>query len=87
MTEERFCLYVYGRLHGLSRARLEAAVASIGGRLLRTPSPRATLVAIGHSTAMVALIEAPPIALPFGLSTDAAENPSKARPATVTASS
>lgn len=71
MNDNGFTLYVHGRLHGVTRKRLGAAVAQAGGRLVASPSSRVTLVAVGHSTAMVGLIEAPPIALPAGLSAGA----------------
>ena len=67
MAAEPFSLYVHGRLHGVTRGRLTHAVAAVGGRLLRVPSSRCDLVALGHGTAFVALVQAPPIALPAGI--------------------
>lgn len=63
----RLRLYVHGRLHGLTRQRLEGAVTRAGGRLLRRASPRATLVGLGHGSARVVLAGGPLPALPAAL--------------------
>jgi tetratricopeptide (TPR) repeat protein len=68
MLEPGFCLYVFGRLHGVTRERLAGAVAAAGGRLVRRPSARVSVVAIGHSSALVGLVNAPPLELPDGIS-------------------
>jgi hypothetical protein len=51
MAVEPFCLYVLGRLHGVGRERLDRAVAAAGGRRVRQPSARVTVVALGHTSA------------------------------------
>src|ERR687897_69694 len=71
MEAPGFCLYVVGRLRGITRERLTAAVQAAGGHLARTPSSRVDLVAVSHRSALVALIEAPPPALPVGIPPDA----------------
>jgi tetratricopeptide (TPR) repeat protein len=56
MADEPFCLYVVGRLRGVTRTRLVAAAAAAGGRLVGKPSSRVTLVALGHSSAPATLV-------------------------------
>ena len=57
-------LYVFGRLHGVTRLRLAGLVAKAGGHLMRRPSSRVNLMAVGHGTALAALADGPPVALP-----------------------
>ena len=71
MGQARFTLYVFGRLHGLTRARLEHLVTLAGGRVLRRPSAAATLVAVAHGTAHIALDNGVPATLPLGVSPQA----------------
>ena len=52
MAAPGFCLYVVGRLRGIPRGRLAAAVQAAGGHLVRTPSSRVDLVAVSHSSAL-----------------------------------
>jgi hypothetical protein len=70
MAGKRFNLYVHGRLHRVSRRRLEGLVAKVGGRLVRKPGPLLNLVALGHATARATLGALPPIKLPAGVPTD-----------------
>jgi tetratricopeptide (TPR) repeat protein len=67
MASERFCLFIVGRLQGLTRGRLAGLVAGAGGRLVREPSARVDLVAVGHGSAPVCLANGPPIELPEGV--------------------
>src|SRR3954453_6332931 len=57
-------LYVFGRLHGVTRLRLAGLVAKAGGHLMRRPSSWVNLMAVGHGTALAALADGPPVALP-----------------------
>jgi tetratricopeptide (TPR) repeat protein len=68
MLEPGFCLYVFGRLHGVTRERLAREVAAAGGRLVHRPSARVTLVAVAHSSAHMGLVNAPRLELPNGIS-------------------
>jgi hypothetical protein len=67
MASAAFCLYVVGHLHGITRRRLALAVGAAGGRLVGKAISRVDLVALGYGSALVALIDAPPIALPDGI--------------------
>ena len=60
-------LYVFGRLHGVTRLRISGLVANAGGRGVRRPSSGVNLVAVGHGTALAALADGPPVALPQGV--------------------
>jgi tetratricopeptide (TPR) repeat protein len=71
MSERSFCLYVVGRVRGLTRGRLALAVESAGGRLARGPSERPDLIALGHGSASAVLAGAPALSLPRGISPDA----------------
>jgi tetratricopeptide (TPR) repeat protein len=71
MTGKGFCLYVLGRLHGVTRERLARAVEAAGGRLLPRPSSRADLVALGHGSADTVLGGAPGPRLPGPIRADA----------------
>src|SRR4051812_767378 len=46
-----FCLFVYGRLHGVTPGGLDALVAAAGGQLARRPRGRVALVGLGPGTA------------------------------------
>jgi hypothetical protein len=63
MIDKGFCLYVLGRLRGVTRQRLAGLVATAGGRLVRKPSSRVDLVAVAHSTAAYRLATGPQSAL------------------------
>jgi tetratricopeptide (TPR) repeat protein len=67
MATGSFCLYIFGRLHGVTRDRLRRAVDASGGRLARRPSARVTLVALGCRSAAAALREGTVVELPSGL--------------------
>jgi tetratricopeptide (TPR) repeat protein len=67
MAGGRFCLFIVGRLQGLTRRRLAGLVAGAGGRLVREPSSRVDLVVVGHGSASVCLKNAPPVELPEGV--------------------
>ena len=67
MEQGRFTIYVFGRLHGITRPRLKNLVGRAGGRLLEKPSSAATLVAVATQTARVALSDGHPLKLPAGL--------------------
>lgn len=59
-----FCLYVVGRLRGVTRSRLLAAAEAAGGRLVHKPSARVTLVALGHGSAPACIGDGRAIRLP-----------------------
>ncbi len=65
-----FCLFVLGRLHGVTRGRLTAAVAAAGGRLVRQPSAKVTHVALGLGSAPAALGDGTVVRLPPDLPRD-----------------
>jgi tetratricopeptide (TPR) repeat protein len=67
MAAQSFCLYVVGRLRGVTRGRLALAAEAAGGRLVRTISGRVDLVALSHGSALRVLAEAPPPRLPAGI--------------------
>jgi tetratricopeptide (TPR) repeat protein len=54
-------------LRGVTRPRLLAALAAAGGRLVRRPSSRVSLVALGHSSAPACLGDGIPIRFPESL--------------------
>ena len=64
-------LHLVGRIHGLTRRRLEQLVRSRGGKLANRPSTRATIVAFGHSAVAQALDDGR-VKLPPGLPATAA---------------
>ncbi len=59
-------LHLVGRIHGLTRRRLEQLVLSRGGKLAPRPSNRVTIVAFGHSSVAQALDDGR-VKLPPGL--------------------
>ena len=59
-------IFLVGRVHGVTRRRLEQLVRARGGKLVRTPSPRITLIAFGHSATSNALPDGR-LRLPAGL--------------------
>lgn len=67
MGQARFTLYVFGRLYGMTRTRLESLVVRAGGRLLQRPSSAATLVAVATQTARAAVAQGLSLALPASL--------------------
>ena len=48
-------LFLYGRVHGVTRRRLDQLVGLRGGRLVSKPTARVTLIALAHSAASKAL--------------------------------
>jgi tetratricopeptide (TPR) repeat protein len=48
-------IQLVGRIHGVTRQRLEQLVRTRGGKLATRPGPRVTMVAFGHSAAAQAL--------------------------------
>ena len=64
-------IFLVGRVHGVTRRRLEQLVRARGGKLVRTPSPRITLIAFGHSATSNALPDGR-LRLPAGLPDTAA---------------
>jgi Tfp pilus assembly protein PilF len=44
-------LFVFGRIHGLTRKRLDQLVRAHGGRVAQKPTARITTIALGHSAA------------------------------------
>jgi tetratricopeptide (TPR) repeat protein len=61
-------LFLVGRIHGVTRRRLDALVRQRGGKLVGKPSNRITLIAVGHSAAAQALPDGR-IRMPTGLPT------------------
>lgn len=59
-------LFLSGRVHGLTRRRLDGLVRLRGGKLASKPSARVTLIAVGHSAASNVLPDGR-IRLPAGL--------------------
>jgi tetratricopeptide (TPR) repeat protein len=59
-------LFLYGRVHGVTRRRLDQLVRSRGGRLVSKPTARVTLIALAHSAACKALPDGY-VSLPAGL--------------------
>ena len=64
-------IFLVGRVHGVTRRRLEQLVRARGGKLVRAPSPRITLIAFGHSATSNALADGR-LRLPAGLPDTAA---------------
>jgi tetratricopeptide (TPR) repeat protein len=64
-------LFLIGRVHGLTRRRLEQLVRARGGRLAAKPGGKVTLVAFGNSAAALALPDGR-LRLPAGLPATAA---------------
>ncbi len=70
MTEAqsaRFCLYVLGRLPGVTRERLSALVRAVGGRVVQAPSPRVDVICVSHGTAARFLRETGAFTMPQGV--------------------
>lgn len=59
-------VFLVGRLHGLTRARIEHLLAAGGGRLVRKPSARVNVVVLGH-TASSQVLDDGTLRLPAGL--------------------
>jgi len=64
-------LFIVGRVHGLTRRRLDQLVRARGGRLLGRPSGRASLIAVAHSAVASALSDGK-VRLPAGMPEKAA---------------
>jgi tetratricopeptide (TPR) repeat protein len=60
-------IFLLGRVHGVTRRRLEQLVSARGGKLVHKPNARVTLIALGHSAASNALPDGR-LRLPAGLS-------------------
>jgi tetratricopeptide (TPR) repeat protein len=71
MEQARFTLYVFGRLHGITRPRLASLVARAGGCLLQRPSLAATLVAVASQTSRALEAEGLSLPLPASLPANA----------------
>jgi tetratricopeptide (TPR) repeat protein len=59
-------LFIHGRLHGVTKRRIASLVERAGGVLTARPSARTTHIVVGHVTAAIALVSAPPVAFPDG---------------------
>jgi tetratricopeptide (TPR) repeat protein len=59
-------LFLVGRLHGVTRRRLDQLVRIRGAKLASKPSARVTLIAVGHSAASDALVDGR-VRMPAGL--------------------
>jgi hypothetical protein len=68
----KFRLLALGRLSGITRRRLKAAVEQAGGELASRAGSDVDVVALAHRSASSTLHRAPPIALPKGLSSGTA---------------
>jgi tetratricopeptide (TPR) repeat protein len=64
-------LFLVGRVHGVTRRRLEQLVRGRGGRVTAKPTARVTVIAVGHTAAAKALPDGL-IRLPAGLPESAA---------------
>jgi tetratricopeptide (TPR) repeat protein len=64
-------LFLVGRVHGVTRRRLEQLVRMRGGRLVGKPSARITIIAVGHSAASNVLPDGR-VRMPAGLPASAA---------------
>ncbi len=64
-------LFLVGRVHGVTRRRLEQLVRLRGAKLASKPTTRVTLIAVGHSAASDALPDGR-VRMPAGLPTTAA---------------
>jgi tetratricopeptide (TPR) repeat protein len=60
-------LFLHGRLHGVTRRRVAELVKRAGGILSARPTGRTTHVVVGHVTAAIVLVTAPPVTFPDGL--------------------
>ena len=60
-------IFLFGRVHGVTRRRLDQLVRARGGKLVHKPNSRVTLIALGHSAASNALPDGR-LRLPAGLS-------------------
>jgi tetratricopeptide (TPR) repeat protein len=63
-------LFLVGRVHGVTRRRLEQLVRLRGAKLATKPSTRVTVIAVGHSAASDALPDGR-VRMPTGLPADA----------------
>ena len=59
-------LFLVGRVHGVTRRRLDQLVRARGARLATKPSARVTVIAVGHSAASDALPDGR-VRMPAGL--------------------
>jgi len=59
-------LFLFGRVQGLTRRRLDQLVRLRGGKLAGKPSARVTVIAVGHSATSIALVDGR-VRLPAGL--------------------
>jgi tetratricopeptide (TPR) repeat protein len=59
-------LFLFGRVHGVTRRRLDQLVRARGGKLVNKPSTRVTLIALAHSATSNALSDGR-VSLPAGL--------------------
>jgi tetratricopeptide (TPR) repeat protein len=57
-------LFIHGRLHGVTRRRVADLVEKAGGVLTARPTGRTTHIVVGHVTAAIALVTAPPVIFP-----------------------
>lgn len=64
-------LFLVGRVHGVTRRRLDQLVRLRGGKLVTRPTPRVTTIAVGHSAASHALSDGQ-VHMPSGLPVSAA---------------
>lgn len=64
-------LFVFGRMQGVTRRRLDQLVRSRGGRLVAKPAARVAMIAVGHSATSNVLADGR-IQLPAGLPATAA---------------
>jgi tetratricopeptide (TPR) repeat protein len=67
----RQTLFIVGRVHGVTRGRLEQLVRARGGRLATRPTGRVTTIAFGHS-AIAGVLSDGRLRLPAGLPASAA---------------
>lgn len=59
-------LFLFGRVQGLTRRRLDQLVRLRGGKLASKPTTRVTVIAVGHSATSIALVDGR-VRLPAGL--------------------
>src|SRR5689334_22671057 len=67
----RQTLFIVGRVHGVTRGRLEQLVRARGGKLATRPTGRVTTIAFGHS-AVAGVLSDGRLRLPTGLPASAA---------------
>jgi tetratricopeptide (TPR) repeat protein len=72
MEAPTFCLHTIGRVHGVTRRRLEQACRRAGGRVVNRPSRKVDRVAIGEGSARTILAQGARPTLPAGLRADVA---------------